>query len=110
MSKQIISRASLPLLALLAVAALTGCYGAYGYGGDVGIEVGGPPPGVRAEVSIASPGPDYYWVPGYWDWVNADWVWVQGTWARPPHARAAWVAPGYRHRHGHWMYQRGHWR
>jgi hypothetical protein len=109
MSKKFVSRAFLPLLAVLAIATLTGCYGVYG-GGGVGIEVGGPPPGVRAEVSIVSPGPGYLWVPGYWDWDRADWVWVPGAWVRPPHARAVWVAPRYHQRRGHWAYQRGHWR
>jgi hypothetical protein len=111
MSKRFVSRAFLPLLVVLAFATLTACYGVYrDGGGDVGIEVVGPPPGVRAEVTIASPGPGYFWVPGYWDWVNTDWVWVPGAWVRPPHERAVWVAPRYHHRRGHWAYQRGHWR
>ena len=110
MQKRHISRALLPLLAVLAFATLAACYGAYGYGGGVGIEVGGPPPGVRAEVSIGAPGPGYYWIPGYWDWVGGDWTWVPGLWARPPHTRAAWVAPHYYRHRGHWTYQRGHWR
>lgn len=109
MSKKQISRAFLPLLALLAVVALTGCYSEYG-GADVGLEVGGPPPAVRVEAGIASPGPGYYWTPGYWDWVNADWAWVSGAWVQPPRAHAVWVAPRYDHRRGHWRYQRGHWR
>jgi hypothetical protein len=108
MSKKFIARAFLPLLAVLTLTALAGCYGAYG-GGGVGVEVGGGPPALRVEAGIASPGPDYYWVPGYWDWVGADWTWVQGTWVRPPHARATWVAPRYEHRRNHWRYMRGHW-
>ncbi|HEY0512565.1 MAG TPA: hypothetical protein VGH73_11710 [Thermoanaerobaculia bacterium] len=109
MSKKWVSRAFLPLLAALAIATLTACYGVYG-GGGAGIEVVGPPPGVRAEVAITSPGPGYYWVPGYWDW-DRDWVWVPGAWTRPPHVRAVWVAPRYHHRRGgHWAYERGHWR
>lgn len=107
MNKPQISRAFLTILALLAVVALVGCYGEYG--GGVGLEVGGPPPGLRAEVAVTSPGPGYYWVPGYWDWANADWTWVPGAWTRPPRDRAVWVAPRYDHRRGHWRYQRGHW-
>jgi hypothetical protein len=109
MSKKSISRILLPLLAVLALTALAGCYGEYG-GGGVGIEVGGGPPGLRAEVAIASPGPGYYWVPGYWDWVGADWTWIPGAWVQPPRAHAVWVAPRYHHRRGHWNYERGHWR
>jgi hypothetical protein len=104
------STAVTTLLVALVVASLAGCYGYYG-GGGVGIEVGVPPPGIRAEVAIASPGPGYYWVPGYWDWVGAEWSWVPGAWSRPPHARAVWVGPRYeRGRRGHWRYMRGHWR
>lgn len=110
MSKRTVSRAFLPLLALLAVALFAGCYGPYG-GGGVGIEVGGPPPGIRAEVAIDTPGPGYIWVPGYWDWgVNREWAWTPGAWQRAPHERAVWVAPRYHQRRGHWMYERGHWR
>ncbi|MFL6264197.1 MAG: hypothetical protein ACJ76Y_31310 [Thermoanaerobaculia bacterium] len=71
--KKSLSRILLPLLAVLALTALTGCYGVYG-GGGIGLDVGGPPPGVRAEVSIGAPGPGYYWVPGSWDWAGADWA------------------------------------
>ncbi|HEX3556297.1 MAG TPA: hypothetical protein VIA62_24020 [Thermoanaerobaculia bacterium] len=111
MSKRFASPAFMTLLALLALSVLTGCYGYYG-GGGVGIEVGVPPPGVRAEVAITSPGPGYYWVPGYWDWsgASAEWLWVPGAWVRPPHARAVWVVPRYVRHRGHWRYERGHWR
>jgi hypothetical protein len=109
MSKQSLSRILLPLLAVLALTALAGCYGGY-YGGGVGIEVGAGPPGFRTEVAVASPGPGYYWVPGYWDWAGAQWTWVGGTWVRPPHAHAVWVAPRYYQRHGRWNYVHGHWR
>lgn len=111
MSKPFVSRAFLPLLAVFALALLAGCYGVY-RGGGGGVEVGVPPPGLRAEVAIASPGSGYLWVPGYWDWapVRAEWVWVPGVWERPPHARAVWVAPRYHHRRGRWVYERGHWR
>jgi hypothetical protein len=110
MLKRIISRAFLPLLALLAIALFAGCYAGY-RGGGVGIDVEGPPPDIRAEVAIDSPGVGYAWVPGYWDWgVDRSWVWVPGTWARPPHERAIWVAPRYHQRRGRWLYERGHWR
>ena len=111
MSKKLSSSALMTLLAVLALGLLAGCYGYYG-GGGVGIEVGGPPPGLRAEVGITSPGPGYYWVPGYWDWsvAGAEWIWVPGAWARPPHARAVWVTPRYARHRGHWRYERGHWR
>jgi hypothetical protein len=113
MSKRFVSRAFLPLLALLAFALFVGCYGPPYARGGIGIEVGGPPPGIRAEVSVDAPGPGFIWVPGFWDWgagPRADWVWVPGAWQRPPRERAIWVAPRYHQRRGRWLYERGHWR
>ena len=99
------------LTTLLGVSLLAFLAGCYGVSGGVGIDVGVPPPGLRAEVAVTSPGEGYYWVPGYWDWVGAEWSWVPGAWARPPHVRAVWVAPRYeRGRRGHWRYIRGRWR
>jgi hypothetical protein len=37
-----------------------------------------PPPPV--EVMPPSPGPDYYWSDGYWDWGPAGWIWFGGHW------------------------------
>jgi hypothetical protein len=101
---------ALAVVGLLALAA-SGCVG-YGYGGGVGLRVGFGPPGFRTEVAVASPGPGYYWVPGYYDWVpaRANYVWVEGRWALPPHPHAVWVAPRYTRRRGGYLYLHGHWR
>ena len=37
------------------------------------------PPPAPVEVITAAPGPDYYWVPGYWGW-NEGWIWIGGGW------------------------------
>jgi WXXGXW repeat (2 copies) len=108
MMKKLNPRRFLKALATFALLLLTAC-APFAYGG-IGIEVGGPPPGVHAEVHVTSPGPGYVWVPGYWDWNSSDWVWVPGAWLKPPHPHAHWVAPHYQHRRGHWKYHRGHWR
>jgi hypothetical protein len=68
------------------------------------------PPGLRSEVVIASPGPGYAWVPGYWGWGGAAYVWTAGAWSRPPHAKAVWVSPRWYHRRGGWYSVGGHWR
>ena len=111
MSKKFPSSILMTLLVLLALVPLAGCYGPYA-GVGVGVEVGGPPPGLRAEARLVSPGPGYYWVPGYWDWslASGEWFWVPGSWSRPPHAHARWVTPRYERHRGHWTYRRGHWR
>jgi len=37
------------------------------------------PPPAPEEVIPVAPGPDYYWVPGYWGW-NGGWIWSGGSW------------------------------
>jgi hypothetical protein len=59
------------------------------------------PPPAQVEVVPVAPGPDYYWVPGYWSW-SGGWVWVGGRWAVRPWHGAVWVG-------GHWgMHGRGY--
>ena len=60
---------------------------------------------VAAYVAPA-PRPGYAWVGGYWYPNGARYAWRAGYWARPPYARAYWVAPRY---FGH-RYYRGYWR
>jgi hypothetical protein len=61
-----------------------------------------PPPPV--EVIPASPGPDYYWTDGYWDWGPAGWIWIGGRWAVG--FGPGWIGPGHPwHGWGH-----GRWR
>jgi hypothetical protein len=45
---------------------------------------------------IATPGPDYIWVDGYWTWDSRyrEYVWIQGYWALAPYSGAYWI-PGY---------------
>ena len=37
------------------------------------------PPPAQVEVVPAPPGPDYYWIPGYWGW-DGGWIWIGGSW------------------------------
>jgi hypothetical protein len=68
------------------------------------------PPPPQTDVVVASPGPDYIWVNGEWDWDGVSWVWVGGHWILPPYPHAVWVEGGwYRGPHG-WYHDRGYWR
>lgn len=67
------------------------------------------PPAPQVEVVTVAPGPEYYWVPGYWGW-NAGWVWIGGRWSVRPHPRAIWVGPRYERRGHGYVYHRGYWR
>ena len=66
------------------------------------------PPPPQLEVVPMAPGPDYYGVPGYWNW-NGGWVWIGGNWLIRPWHGAVWVGGGWA-RHGRrnvWV--GGHW-
>ena len=70
----------------------------------VGITIGPPPP-PRVVVQPASPGPEFFWVEGYWYPVNGHYHWHKGYWTRPPYAGAHWVVP----RHEGGRYYAGYW-
>lgn len=48
------------------------------------------PPPPQIDVVPFAPGPDYYWIPGYWSW-NGTWLWVGGRWAVRPWHGAVWA-------------------
>ena len=56
-----------------------------------------PPPPLRVEVMGVSPGPDYIWCDGYWDWENNAYIWIPGRWALRPFAGAIWFRGGWYH-------------
>lgn len=92
--------------------AALGCYvsaAAPGVGAE--LEVSGPPPAIQEEAVVASPGPDYVWIGGYWDWDlgTRQYIWRAGRWDHPPHAETRWIAPHYEFRSGHHYYHPGHW-
>jgi len=76
---------------------------------SIGVEAGPPPP--PHEVMVASPGPDYVWVGGFWDGAPGHYRWVGGHWDRPPHGRSRWVSPRWDRDHdGHYHRVEGGWR
>ena len=68
-----------------------------------------PPPPHR-EIIVASPGPGYIWVNGYWASDGQRWVWVGGHWEHPPRATAVWVEPRWEHRGDRFEFSAGFWR
>ncbi len=40
---------------------------------------GSQPPPAQVETVPVSPGPSFYWAPGYWGW-NGGWIWIGGSW------------------------------
>jgi hypothetical protein len=68
-----------------------------------------PPPDPIPELAPPSPGYDYVWINGYWDWNGADWIWYSGYWV--PRAQASiYVAPRFVFLGGRPVYYRPYWR
>ncbi|HXA66019.1 MAG TPA: YXWGXW repeat-containing protein [Bryobacteraceae bacterium] len=77
---------------------------------SIGVRIGPPPPPRVVRIVPASPGPDYFWVDGYWYVVGNRYRWHDGYWSRPPYSAAHWVAPhhdGERYFEGFWDGEHG---
>lgn len=75
------------------------------------ITVESQPPADLYEVITQSPGDDYTWQKGHWQW-NGNWVWVKGGWIRRPNPGGVYV-PGYwrqSHHHHRWEWVEPHWK
>jgi hypothetical protein len=68
------------------------------------------PPRAVVERRPAAPSRRHVWIGGYQRWDGRAYVWEPGRWDLPPRARARWVAPRWRARHGEWVFVEGHWR
>jgi hypothetical protein len=104
---------AMAMTSALAIALITaGCYVGVGVGAADEYEVDGPPPALQGEVLLESPGPEFLWIPGYWDWDlgGRTYVWKAGRWERPPRARAHWEGPHFETRHARRYYRPGRWR
>jgi len=69
-----------------------------------------PPPPV-SEAIYPAPGPDYFWIAGYWNW-SGRWRWMPGHYERHPnfHPGAGWIDGHWDRRGGGFTWVRGHWR
>jgi WXXGXW repeat (2 copies) len=76
------------------------------YGGAY-IQIGPPAPVV--ETLPVSPGPAYYWIPGYWRWNGYRYAWAHGYYAYRPYAGAIWRPGHWYHAPGGWYWRGGHW-
>lgn len=97
------------LAGMAAVVLLSGCVVA-SRPGSVVLYVDRPPPVAYSEAVVASPGPGYVWVGGYYSWTGRDYYWNRGHWTLPPAGYRYWN-PGVWHRdsRGHYWVP-GHWR
>jgi hypothetical protein len=70
----------------------------------------GAPPPVPYEAVPPTPGPQYVWVPGHWQYAYNRWVWIRGEWVLAPYAGAVWVPGHWARRAYGWVWIPGHWR
>jgi hypothetical protein len=71
----------------------------------IGIEIGAPPPPRVLHIRPVNPGPEFFWVDGYWYPVGRHYRWHEGYWTRPPYEGARWIGP----RHEDGRYYTGYW-
>ena len=67
------------------------------------------PPPDRMEVMVRSPGTDYVWVRGHWQWNRNDYGWVPGRWERVQRGYRTWVPGHWVERRNRWRWVEGHW-
>ena len=72
---------------------------------SVGIRIGPPPRARVVRVRPRAPGPDFFWVDGYWYPAGNRYRWHDGYWTRPPYPDARWIGP----RHDGQMFFEGYW-
>jgi WXXGXW repeat (2 copies) len=89
---------------LLAALVLTAGLG-FGAQVSLGIRIGPPPSPRVLRVRPRAPGPDYFWVDGYWYPVGNRYSWHNGYWSRPPYAGSTWNGPRYEGG----MFYEGYW-
>jgi len=76
-------------------------------GAAITVQTAPPPP--PAETVVVSPGPEYIWIRGAWEW-QGRWVWEPGRWVVPPRPGIVWVRGHWARRYGGWVWVPGHWR
>jgi hypothetical protein len=70
------------------------------------ITVAPPPP--QVEVITVAPGPGFFWIGGYWNWVGGRHVWMGGHWEA--HRPGYFYAPGHWVQHSNgWAFASGRW-
>jgi len=78
---------------LLSLLLVGGLLGAADF--SIGINIGPPPPPRIVRLRPANPGPQYFWVDGYWYPEGRRYRWHDGYWTRVPYSGAVWVNPRY---------------
>jgi hypothetical protein len=69
------------------------------------------PPGSPAQMAAPgpSPGSDYIYVNGYYNWRGNGYEWVPGAWVKTPNPGSTWVPGAWQPTRGGYMWVPGHW-
>ena len=68
------------------------------------------PPPPEDIVAGVSPGADYLWVKGYYNWDGSRYEWVPGSWVRTPRESTVWVPAHWQPSSGGYVWVPGSWR
>jgi hypothetical protein len=66
-------------------------------------------PAPQSEAVSVSPGQDYVWVKGYYNWDGSHYQWVAGTWVRESSPGAVWVPAHWQPTTGGYVWVPGAW-
>jgi hypothetical protein len=56
-----------------------------------------------------TPGPEYVWVDGDWDWVGGTYVYRHGYWEKP-HPNRVWITGTWVHNGKGYYWKKGYWK
>lgn len=99
-----------PALAGGALLFAAACVGGYESASVGVVWVSSAPPPPRYEVVTVAPGPEYFWISGYWVWTGGVYDWHPGYWERRPHPRARYERGRWRHDRRGWYWVEGRWK
>jgi len=71
----------------------------------------GHPPQPRYETIAPSPGPEFFWIGGRWNYSGSRWMWMNGHYERHPHFHTGggWEGGHWENRGGNSVWHEGHW-
>ena len=69
------------------------------------------PQPAESEVIPPSPGPEFAWIKGHWEWnrTRDQWVWYSGSWQKFPAPNAVWQSGYWAQQGNQWNWVDSHW-